>query len=107
MTLGVTPPDGLSLEEALTTLQDVVEPQLLANLPSDAVVKYGGSADSLRNAIKNMSENFLIALIVLFMLMSALFGSMKSRRSIPIHRTSTTPTPPCCWRRIRTKQSTC
>ena len=77
VTLGVTPPDGLSLEEALTTLQEVVEPQLLANLPSDAVIKYGGSADSLRNAIKNMSENFFIALIVLFMLMSALFGSMK------------------------------
>jgi len=75
--LNVTPPDGLSLEEAVTKLEDEVEPKLLELLPEDGAVLYGGSANSLANAVKNMSENFLIALLVLFLLMSALFGSMK------------------------------
>jgi multidrug efflux pump subunit AcrB len=75
--LNVTPPDGLSLEEAVATLKNVVEPQLRALLPEDGTILYGGSANALADAVKNMSENFLIALLVLFLLMSALFGSMK------------------------------
>jgi multidrug efflux pump subunit AcrB len=77
VTLNVSPPDGLSLEEALNTLRKDVAPQMLATLPADATIVYGGSADSLRQAVENMSENFLIALVVLFLLMSALFGSMR------------------------------
>ncbi len=77
VTLTVSPPDGLSLEEAVATLKADVEPRLLALLPEDGAVQYGGSADNLANAIRNMSQNFGIALIVLFLLMSALFSSMK------------------------------
>lgn len=77
LTLSVIPPEGLSLEEALDTLTDVVEPQVLELLPADGTVLYGGSADSLKNAVANMTENFLVALVVLFMLMSALFKSMR------------------------------
>ena len=77
VTLNVTPPEGMSLEEALSALQEQVEPEIQAQLPADGVIQYGGGADSLRNAVKNMSENFLIALLVLFLLMSALFGSMR------------------------------
>ena len=77
VTLSILPPDGLSLEAALETLQNEVEPELRALLPADAAVQYGGSADSLKNAVRNMSENFLVALMVLFLLMSALFKSMK------------------------------
>ena len=77
VSLNITPPDGLSLEEALETLKEQVTPQLLAILPADASVLYGGSADSLKGAIRNMSENFLVAILVLFLLMSALFASLK------------------------------
>lgn len=77
VTLNVSPPQGLSLEEALTTLQEDIEPRLREALPADGGIQYGGSADSLRGAVKNMTENFLIALVVLFLLMSALFGSMR------------------------------
>ncbi|MFQ5525470.1 MAG: efflux RND transporter permease subunit [Thermoanaerobaculia bacterium] len=77
VTLNVSPPDGLSLEEAVATLKAEVEPKLLAIMPEDGAVQYGGSADNLANAIRNMSQNFVIALIVLFLLMSALFSSMK------------------------------
>ncbi len=77
VTVAVSPPDGMSLEQAVGILEDQVEPQLLALLPPDAVVRYGGSADSLRQAIRNMSENFGLALLLLFLLMSALFRSLK------------------------------
>ncbi len=77
VTLAVTPPDSMSLEEALDILQGQVEPRLLAALPADGNVQYGGSADSLRQAIRTMSQNFLVALLVLFLLMSALFGSLR------------------------------
>jgi multidrug efflux pump subunit AcrB len=77
VTVAVTPPDGLSLEEAVATLRERVEPQLRAALPPDGAIQLGGSADALRNAVRNMSENFLIALLVLFLLMSALFRSVE------------------------------
>jgi multidrug efflux pump subunit AcrB len=77
VSLNVSPPQGLSLEEAMTTLQEEIEPRLREELPADGGIQYGGSADSLRAAVKNMTENFLIALVVLFLLMSALFGSMR------------------------------
>jgi multidrug efflux pump subunit AcrB len=77
VTLAVTPPDGMSLEEALETLQETVEPRLAALLPADGVIRYGGSADSLAEAIRTMGENFLIALLVLFLLMAALFRSIR------------------------------
>ncbi len=75
--LNVAPPDGMSLEEAITALKTEVEPKLRAMMPADGTIQYGGSADALKNAVKNMSENFLLAIVVLFLLMSALFRSPK------------------------------
>ena len=75
--LNVNPPERVSLETALNVIQEQVEPRLREALPRDGTILYGGSADSLKTAIANMSENFLLALLVLFMLMSALFRSLK------------------------------
>jgi multidrug efflux pump subunit AcrB len=75
--LNVNPPERMSLETALNLIRDQVEPQLREALPPDGAILYGGSADALKSAIKNMSENFVLALLVLFMLMSALFRSLK------------------------------
>ncbi len=77
LTLQVNPPDGVSLEETIATIQGEVAPQLQSLLGPGGRIQYGGSADSLKNAVRNMSENFLVALLVLFLLMSALFKSMK------------------------------
>jgi multidrug efflux pump subunit AcrB len=77
VTLSIAPPDRLSLEEALASLQQKIEPRLLEVLPADATIRYGGSADSLKGAIANMSKNFLVALLILFLLMSALFSSLR------------------------------
>ncbi len=77
LTLQVNPPDGISLEETIATIQGEVAPELQKILPTDGTIQLGGSADSLKNAVRNMSENFLVALLVLFLLMSALFKSMR------------------------------
>ncbi|MEL7450742.1 MAG: efflux RND transporter permease subunit [Pseudomonadota bacterium] len=77
VTLNVTPPDGMSLEEAIAVLRDDVEPSLREQMPSDGSIQYGGSADALKNAVSNMLENFMLAVVVLFLLMSALFRSAK------------------------------
>ncbi len=77
VTLSFEPPENMSLEEAIQILEDEVEPELKRVLPADGAVLYGGSASSLKIAIRNMSQNFILALIILFMLMSALFRSVK------------------------------
>jgi multidrug efflux pump subunit AcrB len=75
ITLRVVLPEDMSLEHALSVLRSEVEPKIKAALPADGNLLYGGSADSLRKAIFTMSQNFGMALVVLFLLMSALFGS--------------------------------
>ena len=75
--LNVTPPDGMSLEEGITLLREQVEPKLDALMPPDGHIRYAGSADALDTAVSNMIENFSLAVIVLFLLMSALFRSMR------------------------------
>ncbi|NNF66300.1 MAG: efflux RND transporter permease subunit, partial [Gammaproteobacteria bacterium] len=75
--LNVTPPDGMSLEEGIAIIRAQVEPKLREMLPPDGGIQYGGSADALKNAVSNMAENFALALVVLFLLMSALFRSPK------------------------------
>ncbi|MBT8135822.1 MAG: efflux RND transporter permease subunit [Gammaproteobacteria bacterium] len=75
--LNVTPPEGMSLEEGIAILRADVEPKLREMLPADGGIRYGGSADALKNAVSNMVENFGLAIIVLFLLMSALFRSIR------------------------------
>jgi multidrug efflux pump subunit AcrB len=54
-----------------------VEPQVRADLPPDGSVHYEGNAGSLREALSNMAQNLAIALIALFLLLAALFRSVK------------------------------
>ncbi|WP_116367904.1 efflux RND transporter permease subunit [Parahaliea mediterranea] len=77
ISLNVRPPEDMSLEHVLDTLQREVEPQLKAALPADGNILYGGSANALTRAIKSMGSNFALALVVLFLLMAALFRSLK------------------------------
>ncbi len=77
MSFNVNPPDNMSLQEAIDMIQTKIEPRLKELLPDDGVIRYSGSADSLKAAISTMSENFALALLILFLLMSALFRSMK------------------------------
>ncbi len=75
ITLNVTPPRGMSLEEAINTLRREVEPGLRNLLPEDGEITYYGAADDLRIALSNMSRSFMLAILVLYLLMSGLFRS--------------------------------
>ena len=75
VTLQVTPPEGMSLEEAIEVIENRVVPQLDAQLPDDGEVRFSGTADKLQTALRSMSGSFLLAIAILFLLMAALFRS--------------------------------
>ena len=75
VTLQVTPPEGMSLEEAIEAIRTRVVPQLEAQLPDDGEVRFSGTADKLQTALGSMSGSFLLAIAILFLLMAALFRS--------------------------------
>ncbi|MEW6992768.1 efflux RND transporter permease subunit [Colwelliaceae bacterium MEBiC 14330] len=77
ITLNVNPPRAWSLEETISALKVQVEPKLRAIMPEDGNIQYGGSADQLAKAISVMAQNFAFALVILFLLMAALFKSVK------------------------------
>lgn len=77
ISIDIRPPDDVSLEHVLGTIKREVEPALKEALPADGSILYGGSANALTRAIKSMGGNFGLALVVLFLLMAALFRSMK------------------------------
>lgn len=83
ITLQVTPPDDLSLEEAINIITEQAQPTILSVLSqksSDGTggsIAYRGSAEALTEALTSMSQSFILALIILFLLMAALFRSFK------------------------------
>jgi multidrug efflux pump subunit AcrB len=77
VTLTMDPPQTLSLEDALATIQNDVVPALKAKLPPDANIRLAGSADRLEATVATMAKNFVLALLVLFMLMAAMFRSLR------------------------------
>ena len=75
ITLAVEPPPGMPLETAIDVIRESVEPELLQELPDDGEISYYGSADDLEIALSSMSRSFLLAIVVLYLLMSGLFRS--------------------------------
>jgi len=75
VTIMIIPPNEISLEEAMDSIsKNVVEPikasGVLSNLYS---IKLGGTADDLTKTRKAFMWNFILAIIISYLLMSALF----------------------------------
>ncbi|MEO1201254.1 MAG: efflux RND transporter permease subunit [Pseudomonadota bacterium] len=77
LTLSVTPPDEMTVQEALTTLRDVVGPQIAGIMPADVSMQYRGTADRLEEAFSTMAVNLATAAIVLFLILAAMFRSLR------------------------------
>lgn len=77
VTLIVRPPETLSLEEAMAQLEEQVIPAIKAELPVDANLLINGNANRMQQAIWDMLQNFILALVILFLLMTALFKSAR------------------------------
>jgi multidrug efflux pump subunit AcrB len=75
LTLAITPPADLSLEETIAIVKRDIEPALMSYLPEDGEISYYGSADDLDVALGSMTRSFTLAIIVLYLLMSGLFRS--------------------------------
>jgi multidrug efflux pump subunit AcrB len=75
ITLQVKPPNNMSLEETLDVLRTEVGPELEQMLPADGSIQYTGAAEKLEEALASMSGSFLLAIVILYLLMSALFRS--------------------------------
>ncbi len=77
ISLGITPPDGMALGPAVDALKRNAQAELYDVLPPGASIKWGGDADALARAVKNLSANFFLAIVILFLIMAALFKSVR------------------------------
>ena len=77
ITLEVIAPPETSLEDTLSVLQQQVEPVLYRQLPAEAIITYTGSADKLKTALSGMKGAFMLAVVILYLLISVLFRSFK------------------------------
>jgi multidrug efflux pump subunit AcrB len=77
LTLSVTPPPDITVQEALEALRDVAGPQLREILPTDVSVAYRGTADRLEQAFSKMTANLATAAVVLFLILAAMFRSLR------------------------------
>ncbi|MGM0658394.1 MAG: efflux RND transporter permease subunit [Pseudomonadota bacterium] len=77
LTLQVTPPSGMPMETALEILKAEVEPDIREALPPGGVITYRGTAEALGETLRNLAGSFLLAIVILYLLISALFRSFK------------------------------
>jgi len=77
VTLTIDPPPTLSLEKVLQTIDTRVLPTLRAHMPADGSLRLAGSADSVSETLTTMGRVFAMALIVLLLLMTVLFRSLR------------------------------
>jgi len=77
ITIRMAPPDGVSTETVLRLLENEILKPLRASgeIKEPYSVNMAGSADSLAEAARTLNGTFLLAIIISFLLMSALFES--------------------------------
>ena len=72
--LEVTPPETLPLQQAMEIIdQDVVAPMKQAGRLENVSVSLGGNADKLADAISAIGVNLVLASVIVYLLMAALF----------------------------------
>ncbi len=77
LSLQVTPPPTLALEEALAIIESEVAPVILEQLPEGGNIAFRGTAEALSEALRSLSGSFALAVVILYLLISALFRSFK------------------------------
>jgi HAE1 family hydrophobic/amphiphilic exporter-1 len=76
ISLQVTPPKTISLEEAMDIIRDRLLP-LLKNqgMPQGVNITLSGEADKLTQTRRALQWNFILAAVIIYLLMSGLFGN--------------------------------
>ena len=77
ITINVTPPDGIALADAIQRIEDQIVTPLKESGELDGLYRIGmsGTADKLRDTWSALRMNFLIAVLITYLLMAALFES--------------------------------
>ena len=76
ITIQVTPPPTLALEDAMDTIaQNIAQPMEAGGLPPGYRINLAGTADKLRDTWLALRFNVLLALLITYLLMAALFES--------------------------------
>ncbi|MDE0412299.1 MAG: efflux RND transporter permease subunit [Gammaproteobacteria bacterium] len=75
VTLELRPPPGMPLEVVIDKIQREIVPLMERELPEDGEIRLSGSADNLKQAIESFASSFILAVIILYLLISALFRS--------------------------------
>ncbi|MGM0534375.1 MAG: efflux RND transporter permease subunit, partial [Campylobacterota bacterium] len=75
ITLQVTPPEGMTVQEAMEKLGAMTDQMRSAGQLETVDVSMSGTADKLSQTVKMLGDNFLLALLIVYLLMSALFGN--------------------------------
>jgi multidrug efflux pump subunit AcrB len=77
LTLSVTPPADMTVQEALQNLRQTAGPRIREILPAGVSLAYRGTADRLDAAMSSMATNLGTAAVVLFLIMAAMFRSLR------------------------------
>jgi multidrug efflux pump subunit AcrB len=75
--LNFRPPTGMALGDAMKIIRNDIEPQIRKSLPADGRISFGAAASHLDNALIVMGKNFGLAVLILFLIMAALFKSLR------------------------------
>ncbi|ACS79160.1 efflux RND transporter permease subunit [Maridesulfovibrio salexigens] len=76
VTLQITPPKSMPLEQAMDIVQNQLIPKVKEMGLMDGVnVRMSGAADKLTQTREAMQWNFLLAVVITYLLMAALFGN--------------------------------
>lgn len=76
ITLQVTPPSTMTIQETMGILEGAIEGMKKEGKILDSVdIGISGTADKLTETIGMLSMNFILALVIVYLLMSALFGN--------------------------------
>jgi len=76
ITLQVTPPNGTTIDEAMKTIGGMLAGMKAKGMISNSVdIGISGTADKLTETIKLLMDNFILALVIVYLLMASLFGN--------------------------------
>lgn len=76
ITLEVTPPQSMTLQEGMELFQHHLLPELQQqDKLKDVNISFSGTTDKLTETVDSMKLNLLLAIIIIYLLMSALFAN--------------------------------
>ena len=75
ITLQVTPPSNMTIQETMQVLEGVIKDMESKGITKNVTIGLSGTADKLSETIGMLAQNFILAIIIIYLLMAALFGN--------------------------------